>query len=110
MMPALHKPARARIEAKIESLISFLDELDGDPDLEADADREDEGHDEPSLGGAGHWTDAGLQHDLEDDQADKEPSLGRLETDNQGPASYVGGWITDGEVGVDDEGEPEDGQ
>lgn len=36
---------RARLEATIEALVSLLDEIDGDPDLEPDTD-------EPSLG----WT------------------------------------------------------
>ncbi|HEV7266382.1 MAG TPA: hypothetical protein VGN83_15895 [Falsiroseomonas sp.] len=39
---------RARITAAVERLIAVLDQLDGDPDLEPDAD-DDDGLDEASL-------------------------------------------------------------
>jgi hypothetical protein len=103
-MTAEIKP-RAVLEQAIEALIAVLDTIEPDPDLEEPGDLED-GEDpdmEPSLGGAGYWTDAGLQHDLEQDKSDDEPSLGRLETFDQGGASYVTGWVTDGEQDVLDE-------
>ncbi|MBP0614294.1 hypothetical protein [Jiella mangrovi] len=84
--------------------------MDGDPDLEFEPDAEDGGDNEPDLGGSGYWTEAGFQHDLEEDPSDKEPSLGRLETIHQGAASYASCWIVDGELNVEDEGEPEDGE
>ncbi|ORE88182.1 hypothetical protein [Aurantimonas sp. 22II-16-19i] len=104
MVTGLGQQKRQKIELRIEALINLLDELDGDPDLEDGAD------DEPDLGGHGHDTDAGWQHDLERDDADDEPSLGRLETIHQGAASYACGVIVDGEINVEDEGEPEDGE
>lgn len=87
MAAVVENELRRKIESKIEALIGLLDDLDGDPDLEpylagsdpADADREhddcdlEEGGDaEPDLGGSGHWTDAGLQYDLEEDRTDME--------------------------------------
>ena len=46
-LPVALRPA---IEDTIERLMLILDELDGDPDVEFEADFEDEGLDEPSLG------------------------------------------------------------
>lgn len=73
-MTAALKP-RAVLEQAIEALIAVLDTIESDPDLEPAGDEEDGHADdlEPSLGGAGTWTDAGLQDDLEDDRSDYEP-------------------------------------
>lgn len=66
---------REAIERAIEALVVLLDAFELDPDIEANGDEEDGNADdlEPSLGGAGTWTDAGLQDDLEDDRSDFEP-------------------------------------
>ncbi|MBA3446648.1 MAG: hypothetical protein H0T56_03395 [Pseudaminobacter sp.] len=123
MNPKAKRALREALAERIERELALLDKLDGDPDLEpalgaaenhpggyqgeADQsdwyapqthdDREDDGDDlEPSLGGGGTWTDAGLQYDLEEDRSDyeyggdEEPNLGRLETLHQGSASYGG--------------------
>jgi hypothetical protein len=97
-LPVIHRDA---VENEIERLIGILDDLDGDPDLEADLEGDD-CDDEPELG----WTLAearmgraivedvheaslgslqsinqekcslGGVHDLERDKADDEPMLG----------------------------------
>lgn len=100
-MSAALKP-RAVLEQAIEALITVLDTLDPDPDLEDTGDQED-GEDtdlEPSLGGVGQYLDGRLAYDLEHDGSDDEPSLGRLETMNQGAASYAIGGVIDGEYDV----------
>ncbi len=92
-------------------LLALLDRMDGDWDIEESGDEHDlsataDWHDpmrsgyrqlceddEPSLGGAGHWTDAGLTYDLEEDRCDdeedgtKEHSLGWSTSIHQGAAS-----------------------
>ena len=77
---------RALIADAIESLILLLDEIDGDVDAEDDDPAEENGDAEPSLG-AFEWVDQEQAwrsaesgwggQDLELDDADKEPSLGR---------------------------------
>lgn len=72
----------------IELLVALVDDLDGDELLEDDTedravdddriDAADSGDDEPSLGGPS-WGEV----DLELDDSDREPSLGRLETIDQ---------------------------
>ncbi|WP_442755884.1 hypothetical protein ACNHKD_04305 [Methylocystis sp. JAN1] len=44
---------RTLIEDALESLLLLLDEIDGDPDIEEEQDREDGADDEPSLGAPG---------------------------------------------------------
>lgn len=68
-MTVVAHTTRARLEAKIEELVSLLDLIDGDPDLE------DTGDDEPSLGASGMVGPKGVEHDLEQDE-DSEHSLG----------------------------------
>lgn len=117
MSPKAKRALRDALVKRIERELALLDKLDGDPDLEpalgaaenhpgvrdepdqADwyavqthDDREDDGDDlEPSLGGGGTWTDAGLQYDLEEDRSDfeyggdDEPTMGWSETCGQGP-------------------------
>jgi hypothetical protein len=60
---------RAELESRIEELITLLDVLDDDPDLE------DGNDDEPSLAGY-TAVNARLEHDLESDTSDDEPSCG----------------------------------
>ena len=62
-MSRIDLSSRAAIEAQIESLITFLDEIDGDCDLEP-------------LIGFGLGMHGLLEIDLEMDEADREPSLG----------------------------------
>jgi hypothetical protein len=78
-------PARTDIENLIEALISILDDIEPDPDLEDNGDAEEEPDREPSLGSLdrvtqGRWSAGGSgiggDHDLELDTADDEPSLG----------------------------------
>lgn len=70
--------ARAAIELEIERLISVLDGLDGDWDLEPIDEREPDPDFEPDC--------------------DDEPSLGRLETISQRPGTYFSWWVLDGEM------------
>lgn len=63
--------SREEIEAHIEDLISMLDAIDSDPDLEPDNDLE------PSIGGSASW---GQEVDIEADDADNEPSLASPES------------------------------
>ena len=78
---------RREAAAEVERLIAFLDALGGDPDLEDGGDDEEE-PDEPSLG----WTTTfnqtsrnrlGGTGDEEQDDADREPSLGSRSAINQ---------------------------
>jgi hypothetical protein len=87
-MPKRESPAvvRSRAEAMIETLIALLDQIDGDPDLEDNAD------DEPSIGGY-PWRDDGV--DLELDDADKEPSLSWAENIAQHPDILAEGFDPD---------------
>ncbi|MCK5932920.1 MAG: hypothetical protein KAG89_12200 [Fulvimarina manganoxydans] len=80
--------SRAAIEAQIESLITFLDEIDGDWDLE------------PSIG-FGLGMDGLLEIDLELDETDREPSLGSSAAEDQRQWSN-GGWQDCEEEGHDD--------
>ena len=56
---------RERIEARIDGLIDMLDALDGDPDLEDNADAE------PSLGQPPVMIGGRLQYDLERDDGEE---------------------------------------
>jgi hypothetical protein len=75
---------RREAAAEIDRLLQFIDNLDGDPDLEDGADDEPIEDTEPSLG----WTLAGhrgrldgvLDVDVELDEADAEPSLASPES------------------------------
>ena len=107
-MTAIPTPREA-IERAIEALVVLLDAFEPDPDLEPAGDEED-GHEadlEPSLGGGGTWTDAGLQYDLEEDRSDYEPDA---------DAEPSLGWTTSGAIVGDDDrehdpaelGEPEE--
>ena len=99
---SLNPQDRQELSTAIEKLIGLLDELDPDWDMEPElgaaenhpdgyrgeasqsewyapqdhSDREEDSDFEPWLGGAGHWTDAGLQYDLEEDKGDCEPTFG----------------------------------
>src|SRR5450631_3202138 len=71
----------------IELLIAALDELGGDPNLEDNADDEPGTDEEPSLGWTTTFNQASRNRmgdhscdDLEQDDADKEPGLGALES------------------------------
>lgn len=61
---------RRQARDEIDRLIRFLDESDLDPDLE------DDGSDEPSIGGYGHEADLELDDCDAEDGGDREPSLG----------------------------------
>ena len=99
---------RAGLGGVVELLVGLLDNLDGDENLEdGDEDKQvdddrcdvaDSGDDEPSLGGPS-WGEV----DLELDDSDNEPSLGRIETIDQ---TANCGSTTDGEVCI--LGEPHD--
>lgn len=96
---------RQKLEAGVEFLVSLLDEIDGDRDLEDDEREDDDCEDdrsdeEPSLG----WTVAfawgvHADTDLEQDGSDSEPSLGWVEGIDQTSAHRFGllGGIEDGE-------------
>jgi hypothetical protein len=99
MSALLETFSRRAIEDEIERLIGMLDQLDGEPDMEEPGDME------PWLGWTSHgrgavgcdpnlpcnadlesdlgvmptYTDAGWQHELEQDDADAEPWLGAPE-------------------------------
>jgi uncharacterized protein YbjT (DUF2867 family) len=69
-----------RLENLREQLITKLDAMDGDPDLEADADFEEGGDLEPSLGSImatnqRAWAMGGCR-DIEHEHDGREPSLG----------------------------------
>ena len=72
--------SRRAVESTIEGLISLLDALDEDPDLEPNGDEEPDSDGEPSLGrpdGVVNQTvSPGGMDDWELDRADSEPSLG----------------------------------
>jgi hypothetical protein len=55
MTPAAYAKWRFYAEELIAQAIALLDELDGDSDLEAGADLEEDGHDEPASGPADPW-------------------------------------------------------
>ncbi len=69
---------RSRVEDVIEKLLSFLDEIDGDPDFELEFDEEDGSDAEPSLGASSAidqisaWRHAGSTTDLEDEHDGRE--------------------------------------
>ncbi|WP_424992416.1 hypothetical protein [Oceaniradius stylonematis] len=73
MKPDDTREIRDRIGLALEILIAALDRIDGEPDLETADLPDDEctGDPEPWLGTGGHWTDAGLLYDLEDDPCDR---------------------------------------
>lgn len=85
---------RRRMEAAIDSMLALLDELDGDPDLEASND------DEPSLGwcnGArdsqyGGDDDREAEDEHDEDNGDREPSLGAPEQ-----SAFHEGWVPAGD-------------
>lgn len=88
---------REAVGKEIDRLISLLDDLDGDPDLEPAGDEKDHstagqdgvwqtspsqhdddepnGDDEPSFG-EGRYVNGKMEYDLEGDNSDDEPSLG----------------------------------
>lgn len=76
---------RLRIEATIDQLLALLDEIDGDPDLEAASDDEDGGDAEPD--------------------SDDEPSLGALNN-----LVHQGAWGADGYAGADDRERQDEGR
>ena len=90
--PPVSRSLRRRLEASLENLVSLLDEMDGDPDLEDGHDRE---HDEAELSGI-------ADDDGRIEQLVGEPSLGAtLDVDQRiawgaDRLSYV----TDGEASV----------
>ncbi len=102
--------ARHRLEAKIEELIALLDLLDGDPDLEDNADAE------PSLGSTAKCIGNECVEDLElddcDDEAggDEEPTMGwsnpeGLRAQVQEEAIQIQGFdFDDGPLGFDGSG------
>lgn len=63
---------RVRVEAEIERLIGLLDVIDGDPDLEDNAD------DEPSIGSAWRFVGGQVLYDCELDESDFEPRGARI--------------------------------
>lgn len=82
MARAIHKLRREAVE-EINRLIAFLDETDGDPDLEPDVDAEPDEDAEPSLGSINpnfgiqsqaQWS-AGCSDDTEDEHDGREASL-----------------------------------
>lgn len=85
---------RRRMEAAIDSMLALLDELDGDPDLEASND------DEPSLGWCdgkssfrwGSDDDREAEDEHDEDGGDREPSLGAPER-----AAFFDGWVPAGD-------------
>ena len=103
-LPLIIRPA---IEDAIERLRGRLDEMDGEPDIEPEADFEDEGLYEPSLGALEHhprrdegivlsygggdqsrWglserSDLEEEHDGREPDEDREPSLGSVSAFNQ---------------------------
>ena len=119
--------SRRAVESTIEDLISLLDALDEDPDLEPNGDEEPDSDDEPSLGRpdavVNQTVSPGGTDDWELDRADSEPSLASPE---RHPSCYFGfgystvtdtrssqlhwadGNVTDLEENVDDEGEPDE--
>ncbi|MCX5513737.1 hypothetical protein C3941_13665 [Kaistia algarum] len=77
---------RREAEAEMDRLISLLDEIDGDPDLEANGDES-----EPSLG----WCPSGGHGDTEDREEDCE---------DEGAACDDEGWLEeDGDASSEDE-------
>jgi hypothetical protein len=79
---------RCLAEAAVERLIAFLDEIDGDPDLE------------PSLGfhlpgevldGEPYFADCDEARDEREDDADREPSLGWTAAIDQAGIGWTGG-------------------
>lgn len=76
---------RQRLEAAIERALAALDTLDGDENLEDGAD------DEPSVGAPFWGRGLTVEHDLERDDADEEPSLGWAENLGQEPALLADG-------------------
>jgi hypothetical protein len=85
--------SRAELERVIDALITMLDEIDPDPDLEDNGDTEPNGdEDEPSLGSLDRqsqerWSSGAnattWDLDRELDTADDEPSLGSTGNENQ---------------------------
>jgi hypothetical protein len=84
MNTTLLRLRRAEIEARVEDLISLLDLLDGDPDIEENGDEQDTGMPESWCPSRNSSWEAGSDFVLEDDEdsddpedgADDEPSLG----------------------------------
>lgn len=84
MARAIHKLRREAVE-EINRLIAFLDETDGDPDFEPEADNEPDVDAEPSLGSvhainqlrwsAGCGDDREHGHDGREPDADREPEV-----------------------------------
>ena len=91
-VPRFHSAAimragiREQAAMEIERLINFLDATEGDPDLEDNGDRE------PSLGGVAHWTDAGPQDDLEEDESERGETIMWTETEAERGIYYLGHW------------------
>ena len=86
--PRIAMSLRRRLESTLENLIGLLDELDGDPDLEDDDDREDD----PAESGIG-------DDDGRVEQLVGEPSLGAtLEIDQRIAWSAGAGFYCDGEA------------
>ncbi|RNC93919.1 MAG: hypothetical protein ED558_13805 [Oricola sp.] len=73
MTPDQTRELHRALAGIIELLFVALDAIAGEPCLETADLPDDEctGDPEPWLGTGGHWTDAGLQYDLEDDPCDR---------------------------------------
>ncbi|WP_439399118.1 hypothetical protein ACRQ5Q_17075 [Bradyrhizobium sp. PMVTL-01] len=69
--PTASASAAAAAAVAIEQLISFVDELDGDADLEESGDLEDAGDAEPSLGASNDVIQAGWARGPRDDREDE---------------------------------------
>jgi hypothetical protein len=67
---AIRELRREAVESYIEQLIALLDTLDGDADLEENGDLE------PSIGSQGRFGSDRIEYDLEGDTSDDELSLG----------------------------------
>ena len=107
---------RRKLERVIDKLMTALDAIDGDADLE------DTGDDEPSLSAPlpyasisqSLWADGG-EDDREDDGADAEPSLGSTEGQADQTRWASGGhadleWQCEDEGAVTGDDEPEMGE
>jgi len=81
---------RSAAEQLVEHLISFLDEVEGDPDFEDNGDAEEEPDEEPILGSTDHvnqerawparYYGPEMTAEPENDNSDSEPSLGSVAT------------------------------
>lgn len=97
MLP--HQPQiRRAIEDEIERLLSMLDAMDGDCDME------ETGDDEPWIGGPLYMRNGTVGHDLEGDDSDCEPELGWT----RHGMGFVDGDLPDGDDRESDDEREED--